>query len=255
MTLNFERGDPAAPAGHALLYFTDSSDPGKASATYVVLLPVMVDIRKYVPPFLAGQVEGISASDLSAFAFPPAPEPVESVDWVRRTAEARGDDLISGGAADSRNPVLMMARTGEIVAEYRRLYADRTAPASGAPASVSSEGSAAPVDDVVYGFMGEADLLAELSTLVGRLRYAVEGRDTATAAETRAKIQAIGNRLPANRRIARLIEIVADPLPRASGTAQLYVERAYALFREDYLRVKTLDAQIAGLEGGPAAAG
>jgi hypothetical protein len=255
MTLNFERGDPAAPTGHALLYFTDSSDPGKASATYVVLLPVMVDIRKYVPPFLAGQVEGISASDLSAFAFPPAPEPVESADWVRRTAQARGDDLISGGAADSRNPVLMMARTGEIVAEYRRLYTGRTAPAPGAPASVTSEGPAAPVDDVVYGLMGEADLLAELSTLVGRLRYAVEGRDTATAAETRAKVQAIGNRLPANRRIDRLVELAADTSPRASGIAQLYVERAYALFREDYLRVKTLDAQIAGLEGGPASAG
>jgi hypothetical protein len=251
VTLNFERGDPAAPAGHAILYFTDSKDAAKASATYIVLLPVMVDIRKYVPPFLAGQVEGVSAADLSAFAFPPAPEPVESADWVRRTAVGRGDDLISGGAADLRDPMLMMARTGEIVAEYRRLYAGRTPAAPGAPASL--EGAAAPVDQVVYGMMGEADLLAELSTLIGRLRYAVEGRDTATAAETRAKVQAIASRLPANRRADRLIEVAADPSPRASGIAQLYVERAYALSREDYLRVKALDEQIAGLEGGPAA--
>lgn len=249
--MNFELGVPAAPAGHALLYFTDPSDPRKAYATYLILLPVMVDIRKYVPPFLAGQVESVSSGDLSAFAFPPAPEPVESVDWVRRTAAERGDDLISGGPADTHNPVQMMARTGEIVAEYRRLYSGRVPAAGGAVAS--RQGPAAPVDDVVYGFMAEADLLAELSTLIGRLRYAVEGRDTATVAETSSKVQAIARRVPANRRLDRLIEVASDPSPRAAGVAQLYVERAYALFREDYLRVKTLDEQIAGFDPGPAA--
>ena len=51
MELNFEIGDPSQPRGHALLYFTDSSN-GQVFATYVVLLPITVDVSKYVPPFL-----------------------------------------------------------------------------------------------------------------------------------------------------------------------------------------------------------
>ena len=43
MELNFEIGDPSQPRGHALLYFTDSSN-GQVFATYVVLLPITVDV-------------------------------------------------------------------------------------------------------------------------------------------------------------------------------------------------------------------
>ena len=55
MDLQFEMGDSENPRGHALVYF---SDTGTALyfASYVVLLPITVDVSKYVPPFLMNQV-------------------------------------------------------------------------------------------------------------------------------------------------------------------------------------------------------
>ena len=99
MTVNFEFGDAAHPKGHALVYMTSRDGTGTILATYVVLLPVSVDIKKYVPPFLANQVASMAAADMSSFAFPPAPEPVEGVEWVLRTAELRGDDVITAAPA------------------------------------------------------------------------------------------------------------------------------------------------------------
>ena len=79
MELKFEIGDSSQPRGHALLYFTDASSD-KIFATYVVLLPITVDVSKYVPPFLMNQVGDTVPGDMSAFAFPPAPEEIENID-------------------------------------------------------------------------------------------------------------------------------------------------------------------------------
>ncbi len=252
MSLSFEQGDPKQPRGHALLYFTDASDPSKTLATYIVLLPVLADIKKYVPPFLAGQVEAMNASDFSAFAFPPAPEPVESTDWVRRIAQARDDDLLNGGKASLKDPAEALTKIGEIVAEYSRLYAS-VRPAAQSPGQTSA--AEEQVDDVMYGLMNEADLLAELTSLIGRLRFAAEGGDTATATDSSAKIKAIGRRVPENRRVARLVEVATDPSPAGGELAQLFLDRAFALYREDYRRVKALEARIAELEGNPTEGG
>lgn len=250
MDLNFERGDPARPCGHALIYFSGPA-PDSASATYVILLPVLVDIKKYVPPFLAGQIEGMSAADMTAFAFPPVPEPVQGAAWVRAIAEARGDDLLYAGPGGSANDTAMlMGKVGEIVAEYRRLYTSRGLAGEKSLADAQGGLPSAPVEDVLYSLMNEADLLTELTTLIGRLRYAVEGGDKAAASETEGKIRALGRRLPENRRISRLAEIAKEPSPKASLLAQLHVERAYALYREDYLRVKGIEKQIAQTEAG-----
>ena len=54
MALEYHIGDADNPRGHALIYFRDGSDPEKVGAAYIVMLPVSVDISKYVPPFLAG---------------------------------------------------------------------------------------------------------------------------------------------------------------------------------------------------------
>ena len=55
MTLSFELGNIESPKGHALLYFKDSVQDD-FYATYIVLLPITVDVSKYVPPFLMNQV-------------------------------------------------------------------------------------------------------------------------------------------------------------------------------------------------------
>jgi len=249
MDLQFERGDPQRPKGHAMLFFRDSADPTAVAVTYVVILPVSVDIARYVPPFLAGQVENLGASDFSAFALPPAPERVEDFLHVERLADLRGDDLIFGGQGSLDNPVDLLNEVGEIVSEYARRYRE----AAGEPEPAVGDGVAATseepdVDDVVYELMSEADRLTELTGMTGRLRYAIEGGDTATAEEAEARIRAIARHMPENRRTERLVELAQNPSPKAAEAAQLYLERAYGLLREDYLRVKALDERITEAE-------
>jgi hypothetical protein len=171
---------------------------------------------------------------------------VEGASWLKRTAEARNDDLIYGGQVRPDDTATALGRVSETVAEYARRYADVRSPAG--PAVVAAEQPAERVEDVVYGLMGEADLLAELATLVGRLRYAVEGGDQVTFAETDAKVQAIARRLPDNRKVTRIAAVATNRAPAGAELAQLYLERAYCLFREDYLRVRSLDSRIAELE-------
>lgn len=250
MDLMFERGDPDAPRGHALIYFRDASDAGVVAATYVILLPVTVDLQKYVPPFLAGQIPGGDEGGLSAFAFPPAPEAVESRDWVLSTADARGDDVIYGGERPLSDPMALMGAVAEIVEEYGDRYdarAGEPAPSSGPDPEAALP--AAAVDDVVYAMMSEADRLTELTKLTGRLRFAIEGGDRETAADANAHMRAVALHMPGNRRIDQLIEAAADPSEDSSKVAQLLLERAYALYREDYLRVKALDEEITAASG------
>ncbi|MFW6174215.1 MAG: hypothetical protein ACOC5K_00350 [Chloroflexota bacterium] len=248
MSLNFERGNAESPRGHALVYFRDTSNPGAVAATYLILLPVEVDLQKYVPPFLAGQMPGGQDMDLSAFAFPPAPERVESKEWIEHTAEARDDDLLFGGNVRLDDATNMMTVIGEILSEYVERYGARVSAGGAVEASAGEEEAAAlseeTVDDVMYAMMGEADRLNELTKLTGRLRYAVEGRDQDTANETLARMRAVAIHMPENRQVSRLIETAQDPSERGGRLAQLFLDRAYAMYREDYMRVQAIDDKI-----------
>ena len=246
MTLEFKRGNPDAPVGHAIVYFSDSSDPGKTGATYIMVLPISVDVAKYVPPFLSGHLEVMGSSDVSGFAFPPAPEPVEDLAFIQRIAEMRGDDLIFGGSANLEDTPELMSRVGEMVAEYHQKYQE-SAPAPQETPQEADSSTVSEIDEVMYDMMGEADLLGEMSTLVGRLRYASEGGDQATIDESVARLVAIGNRLPENRRVDRIVAAATAMDDRSADLIRLYVDRAYALLREDYRRVGTLEGQIAEL--------
>lgn len=254
MDLVFERGDASSPRGHALVYFRDTVNPESVAATYLILLPVTVDLQKYVPPFLAGQLPMGSEADLSAFAFPPAPEPVDSYDFLVSVAEARGDDLIFAGSRSLSDATNMMGVIAEILTEYGQRY-QIEAPASpqiseqgGAAVTDGPEQSSATsthtVDDVVYAMMNEADQLNELTKLTGRLRFAAEGGDVETAEEATAHMRAIAIHVADNRNIDLLIDAALNKSEVGGKLAQLYLERAYALYREDYLRVKALDEDI-----------
>ncbi len=256
MDLTFERGDASAPRGHALVYFRDTTNPDEIAATYLILLPVSVDLQKYVPPFLAGQLPMGGEADLSAFAFPPAPEPVESYDFLVSIADARGDDLIFAGNRSLSDAAQMMGVIGEILSEYGERYqigspsspelaepGDTAGDVPDGPAGSQAE-SAYAVDDVVYALMSEADQLGELTKLTGRLRFAAEGGDDDTAGEATAHMRAIAIHVARNRNIDLLIDAALDKSEAGGKLAQLYLERAYALYREDYLRVKALDEDI-----------
>ncbi len=252
MQLDFERGDAENPSGHALIYFRDTADHDAIGVTYIVILPVPLDIGKYMPPFLAGQVAEMSANVISSFAFPPAPEPFVSLDEAHRIAQVRGDDLVYGGTVSFNDAFEMMERVNDASTEYGRLYTDAYGDES---QERHSELVFEDVDDydddvydLMYGGMDEADLLTELSQQLGRIRYSVEGGDRSTVLETEAKIRAIGRYLPDNREVSKIVAAATSTSPRASELAQLYVERAYCLYREDYLRLKKIDQDIADID-------
>ncbi|MDA1257116.1 MAG: hypothetical protein O3C10_04640 [Chloroflexi bacterium] len=247
MDLKFENGDPNAPRGHALVYFRDTANPELVAATYLILLPVSVDLQKYVPPFLAGQLPLGDEADLSAFAFPPAPEPVESYDYLLGIAEARGDDLIFGGNRPLADAASLMGVIGEVLSEYGgryRIGAPATAELGQSDEAQEQTPDAPTVDDVMYAMLNEADQLNELTKLTGRLRFAAEGGDVDTADEATAHMRAIALHVAENRHIDHLIDAALDRSETGGRLAQLYLERAYALYREDYLRVKALDEDI-----------
>ena len=259
MTLEYHLGDSSDPKGHALIYFQDGSNPERVGASYLVILPVSVDISKYVPPFLAGQVEQLGTGEMSSFAFPPAPELVPSEAWLRETAARRGDDLLFGGVAKLDDVTSLMEVVAGITAEYATQYDEISSAGDGSDSRSAESGSGkseeslgegtavADVNYVMYSMMAEPDLLTELTTLMGRFQYESSGGDTAGARESEAKIRAIGKHVPENRRIDLLIEAATDGKTESAKRAQLYLERAFAMYREDYTRVHVIEQEIQAL--------
>ncbi len=238
MELNFEKGTKDGPVGHALIYFTHINDNSRVSASYVVLLPLKVDISKYIPPFLSGQIETLGKNDMSHFAFPPTPEPVESLDALRKIADIRKDDLINGGNHNLDEVTSMLSLIAEFAEEYVKINPE---PTLDAPVVTENTDD---VDDVVYSMMSEGDLLSELTMVIGKMRYAVEGDDLPTIEESARKIVSMGKQLPPNRNINSLA-IFAKGNGNVNGKlAQLFLDRAYALFKEDYKKVKLIEDEI-----------
>lgn len=275
MDLIFDRGDSQSPKGHALLYFRVDTEPDKVYATYVVTLPVKSDLTKYVPPFLASHLGNMPLSDLSAFAMPPVPESVGSFAELERLSLLREDDLVYGGSMFSFDLARMMETATEAVQVYSSLCSDALAmtstPAEGATAAISEElgetlqaplaagPEAEPdeepdeslnVNEVLFSFMSESDKLSELSKLLGRLRFAVDGSDHVAAEEVGGEIMVLARHLPENFKVHDLLEAAKDNSERSSQLAKLYIDRCFRLSGGEEMAATELDAQIQLLKDG-----
>ena len=242
MDLYFERGTKEAPKGHALVYFRQKYDTDVVLATYIITLPVKVDVSKYIPPMFASQMQGMTSQELSGFAFPPLPEKVESLTQLQHLAETRDDDLIDGGTGDSNDPMELLQVVNELQQEYTRLWEQ------------SLETQVLPelptVTELLYELMGEQDKLNELSKLVGKLRFATEGSDSRLMKETEDEISTLARYLPEHYRIPRLVQATEMTAMSAAMLAQLYLERCYKLHEEDYRRLQEVEQEIQRLEEG-----
>ncbi len=269
MDLIFDRGDSQNPRGHALLYFRVDTEPDTVYATYVVTLPVKSDLTKYVPPFLASHLGNMPLSDLSAFAMPPVPEAVGSFADLERLSQLREDDLVYGGSMFSFDLPRMMETATEAVQVYSSLCSDSLAmnstPAEGAAAAIGEElretleappaQEAEPepeeepdeslnVNEVLFSFMSEIDKLGELSGMLGRLRFAVDGSDQATADEVGAEITVLARHLPENFKVHDLLDAAKDNSERSSQLAKLYIDRCFRLSAGEEGAAEELEAQI-----------
>ena len=269
MDLVFDRGDSQNPRGHALLYFRVDTEPDKVYATYVVTLPVKSDLTKYVPPFLASHLGNMPLSDLSAFAMPPVPEAVNSFEELERLSQLREDDLVYGGSMFSFDLPRMMETATEAVQVYSSLCSEAlgmiSTPAEGAAEAIGEElretleAAAVPetepepepepddslnVNEVLFSFMSESDKLGELSRLLGRLRFAVDGADQSEADEVGAEITVLARHLPENFKVSDLLNVAKDNSERSSQLAKLYIDRCFRLSAGDAGAATELDAQI-----------
>jgi hypothetical protein len=265
LALTFELGDASAPRGHAIVYFHAGAD---ILATYVLILPITMDMGKYLPPLLASQLGGmagdIMGQGMGSFAAPPVPEKVESVDYLDKLARARGDDLIAGGSIILGDIAAAMSETGQVVQEYNALYEQ----SSGLPTAIPLDDARwtdVPQDDmrgidestareggeriehVLYELMNDRDKLGELSKLVGTMRFATERSDESLVEETDASIAALERLLPERYWAAKVRAAAKDASMNGATLAQLYVERCYRLIDEDFPAVAELEKKIADL--------
>ena len=248
MAIDFERGDPNAPKGHALLYFRSSLNPEEILGTYVICFPISFDVAKYVPPFLMGQVSGIDPKDLSALAYPPAPEKLDGHSALVKLAASREDDVLFCGTLDPSDVPAGMMAVNDAVREYNEKYG------SFALSAASDETLAEPgtpgfaVNEVLYGLMSDNDKLGELTRLVGRLRFAAEGMEEGLVAETERDIMALAQHLPENHRVPRLIEEAKTKGEDGARLADLYLQRCFHLTQEEYVKLGQVEEQISDLE-------
>ena len=246
MAFTFERGSEDNPRGHALIYFQSSHDAGELLATYLVVLPIQVDVSKYVPPFLMNQLGEVGAKELSAFAFPPAPELVSGMDYIESLAKAREDDIIFGGTISTMDVTSLLGTVNEAVGWYADLCSDPTEQPGALKDDADDDGLS--VNDVLYGLMSDQDKLSELTRLVGRLRDAVGSGDLALASETRSEIMALGRHLPASHQVTRLAEAAGSGGENAAKLASLYLQRCFHLMSEEYVKLGQVEEDIRGIE-------
>ena len=261
MDIIFERGDRTRPKGHALAYFRVDTEPDQVYATYVVTLPVQADLTKYVPPFLASHLGNLPLSNFSAFAMPPVPEPVDSFPELQRLSQLRDDDLIYAGSTFSFDLPRMMESVTEVVQAYAQLCADYFA--SPGPELLSPAGShespdgespdedtSYRVSEVLLSLMSEPDKLAELSRLLGKLRFAQEGQDNATILEVSEEVTALARHLPEEFWVTNLLAAAQDASQRGVQLARLYLDRCFRLSDGDTGSAADLDQQIQSIKEG-----
>lgn len=249
MDLDFELGSPDRARGHAIAYFRLSEDPNRIFATYLVVPPVTMNLAKYVPPMFATQFAASDLQSISAVPLPPVPEEVENEGWLRRLAEARGDDLLALGATNEGDMERMLLSTAEAAQRYQRLYQDAV---SRLPLDQPPE--PAPVgeldsDSILYQLLDERSLLSEIAKLAGTLRYAVDGNDDRLRKETMAKLQAATKNLPEKYRGEQIIAAAQESGDRGSRLTQLYLDRGFKLAAEDYEALGPIEQQIKTVEG------
>ena len=250
MEITFDRGSREQPKGHALLYFRSTSDPEEIWATYLVILPITVDIAKYVPPFLMNQLGEIGPKDLSAFAFPPAPEKLESYRYLEELAEKRDDDILFAGTINTSDVPSSLMSVNEAVQQYAQSYSEIASPQLPSESPDSEASSGLGVNEILYSLMSDSDKLGELTKLVGRVRYAVEGSEANLIKETEADISFLAKHLPENHHIDRLVEAAKAGGNEGTKLADLYLQRCFHLVQEEYVKLGRIEEEIRALKAG-----
>ncbi|MCE2465537.1 MAG: hypothetical protein J4G01_05590, partial [Dehalococcoidia bacterium] len=200
-----------------------------------------------IPPFLASPCGNMPMSACSAFSLAPMPEDAGSLGELQHLADIRRVDLLYAGTVSSPDVPDMMERVGEAVRHYAQLWENHVKVSPQAPLQALNDDGAG-VNEILYSFMNERDKLTELSKMVGKLRFAIEGDDHRTRSETQEEIDILGRFLPERFDIPSLLLAVSDSSSRGGQLAQLYLDRCYRLSDGDDEGAHDLDEKIETLK-------
>ena len=257
MSLEFENGDSSRPRGHALLYFRDINGHD-IYATYLIVLPIEIDIGKYLPPLLASQLGGMadafSGEGMESFAAPPMPELVDGgVAALKRLSAQRVDDLIFGGNLPVEDVQSAVQHTTEAAQEYSKLYKngiENTPAMSMAEANRRDDSfESSDVNRVLFELLNDRDRLAELSKLVGTIRFALEQGNESLVTESDNAMLALEGLLPDHYWVSRIRLASHETSPKGEKLTRLLVERCYLLLNEDFTSVEEVESQLTRLGG------
>ena len=255
MALSFVRGEPNRPRGHALIVFRRAHGSDDAFVTYAVVLPIVVDPMKYLPPAFATQFQGMAGAlhGLDAVPMPPVPEAM-SVSAATLIAERRDDDLVDAGVSDG-SPMGLMHLAQEAVRAYAEAYraaghrpesVEHQSPDAGGDAEVPLE--LADDDSFRWLMMDERGRIDEMTRLVGRLRDAVEQSTRGEIEAVKALLVRLGSTLPLKYRASELVTGASRHGREGTRLAELYLDRCYRLCGERYEGLAEIDREIARIE-------
>jgi len=256
MAIQFLRGNPQTPKGHAILVARGMGFAGATYCTYCVVPPIpMSSIAKFIPPFLAAQLpaEQLQDTEVSAegMPIPPILEEVDNFEYIKALAEHRDDDLCDIGSISSRDDMTRMQMAIAGSQEYTSLYMDfiaRVQPEKAEPVSEPLTLNEIDPEELFFQTMPDRQKLAELGKLIGTARYAIEGHDSALLQDTRRKMQRIVHLLADKYRGSDLVAAAIDPDERGAKLAELYLKRAYKLLDEEYADIPAIERSIRELK-------
>ena len=96
--------------------------------------------------------------------------------------------------------------------------------------------------------MSEADKLAELSRLLGKLRFAQDGADANMSGEVSDEIKSLSKFLPGQFKLSQLLAAAQDTSRNGERLAQLYLDRCFRLSSGDFGKVEAIDDEISSIE-------
>lgn len=257
MGIQFLRGNPQAPRGHAIFIARSRSNSRVVYSTYCLVPPIPMSIAKYLPPLFAAQIsseELQGAENIAGMPIPPMLEEGMSLEQLETLAERRDDDLCDIGSTSTEEVERMQMATMSSQ-EYAQLYATSLAQASqlSKPAARAAVAEARPVDDMdaeelFIQTLSERQKLAEVGKLVGTARYALDGHDTALLQDSKRRIERLARSLPDKYRGTEIVKAATVPNDRGSKLAELYLSRAYKLLDEDYAEIPRIENAIRELK-------
>lgn len=258
MGIQFLRGNPQAPKGHAIFIARSRNNSRVVYSTYCLVPPIPMSIAKYLPPLFAAQIPSEDlqgAESIAGMPIPPMLEEGMSLEQLQILAERRDDDLCDLGSSSSEEMERMQMATIHCQ-EYAQLYAHALSQTTQlpkvSPKPLPKEATfteTTPIDemdadDLLLQTLSDRQKLAEVGKLVGMARYALEGQDLTLLQDTKQRIERLTRSLPEKYRGTEIAKTSIDPSERGARLAELYLSRAYKLLDEEYAEIPRIESAI-----------